>query len=83
VEVDQQVALGLSPLLFVHTDHPRARAQGAHSVEQIRFHVLAGSQEEDGIGAHEVLALGREQPELVPPALLLEFPDGLELVVVG
>jgi hypothetical protein len=31
----------------------------------------------------EVLSLGAEQPKLGPPALLLELPDGLELLVIG
>ncbi len=54
-----------------------------HGVEEVGLNVLAGPEDELGAGPDEVLPLGAEQPELGPPALLLELPDGLELLVVG
>jgi hypothetical protein len=52
-------------------------------MEQLRLDVDARPQDELGVGVDQVLALGAEQPELRPPALLLELADGLELFVVG
>ena len=79
----EQVAGRLDPALFVDADHPGARAEGADGVQKIWLDVLASPQDEEGVGSHQVLSLRAEQPKLGAPALLLELPDGLELVVVG
>jgi hypothetical protein len=54
-----------------------------------RLNVHAGAQQRFGGpsrplgGGHQVLALGAEQAELVPPAPLVELAHRLQLFVVG
>jgi hypothetical protein len=85
VEVDAQVAGRLGPAAPVDPDGPCARAEGAHLVEQPRLHVLTRDQHELGLPRriHQVLALGHEEIQLLPPAPVVELSDRLELVVVG
>src|SRR3954465_5386826 len=83
MEVHEEVAPRLGPSLFVDADDPGARPERRDRVEELGLDVLARTQDEFRAGPLQVLALGREPPELRPPALLLELPDRLELVVVG
>jgi hypothetical protein len=56
-----------------------------HLCEEQRLDVLAGDQSLDGLDAvgEQVLPLDREQPELVPPAPVVELADELEPLVVA
>ena len=89
VERDRQLPAGLGPALAVDPDHARARAQLGHPVQQLGLHVLPGPQQHLGLpprrrrGGHQVVALGHEQPLLVPRLLARELADELELGVVG
>jgi hypothetical protein len=63
-------------------------AQGRDAGEQPRLDVLAGDEQVHLLvaavlrGRDEVLPLRDEQPELVPPAPVVQLPDELELLVV-
>jgi len=83
VEIYEEVAGRLRPALLVHADHSGPGPECAHRIEQLGLYVDTGSEDELRVGPNEILPLRAEQPELCPPALLLELPDGLELVVVG
>jgi hypothetical protein len=57
-----------------------------HLGEQRRLDVLAGDEQLDRLGRRgvdEILALTGEEPELVPPAPLVQLADELELLVVA
>ena len=62
--------------------------QLGHGREQLRLDVLAGAQQLRRLdpgrprSLDEILALDREQPQLVAPAPLRELADELELLVV-
>ena len=78
----------LGPPLLVDADHAGARAERARprrAAPAPRPRRRGGRTR--GVrrlrGLDQVLALRAEQPELRPPALLLELADRLELVVVG
>jgi hypothetical protein len=60
-----------------------------HVGEQCRLDVLAGQEHLDRLeagvmrGSDEILPLGDEEPQLVPPAALMQLPDELELLVLA
>ena len=89
VQVGREVPAGSREPAPVDADHPRAGPQRADLVQQLGLDVLARDQQHLGLqarglgGLDQVLALGREQVELVPPAPVGQLADGLEVWVVG
>ena len=70
----------------VDPDHARRVCGGRDLREQARLDVLPRDEQRNGLGGRrgdEVLALADEQPELVPPAPLLQLADELELLVLA
>ena len=70
-------------------DDARRMSERRNVGEQCRLDVLAGHEHLDRLeagvtrGVDEILALGDEEPELVPPAALVQLPDELELLVLA
>jgi hypothetical protein len=70
-------------------DNPRRVRERRRLREQLRRNVLSGDEDVSRLepggkpGLDEILPLDREQPELVPPAPVVELADELEPLVVA
>ena len=70
-------------------DDPRRVRECRHLREQLRRDVLSGDENVRRLepggepGLEQILPLDREQPELVPPAPVVELADELEPLVVS
>jgi len=70
-------------------DHPWRVGERRHFREQCRLDVLARDQQFDRRDAcslssgYQILTLRDEEPELVPPAAILQLADELELLVLA
>ena len=72
-----------------HTDQPRRVGECRHFREQCRLDILARHEQFDRLDAFslssgdQILALRDEEPELVPPAAVLQLADEPELLVLA